>query len=101
MGKMVKIRISPEMCSYVDRDQSTLNVEITLPGVKKGDIELKMHEDSFNLRAPKEEIEYVTTGVFCCPVKPNEAKATYDNGLLKIKVPFKTPMAPSITVPIS
>lgn len=97
---MAKIRISPEMCSYVDRDHSILNVEITLPGVKKGDIELKMHEDSFSLRASKAEIEYVTTGVFCHPVKPDKAKATHDNGLLKIEVPFKTPMEPTITITI-
>jgi HSP20 family protein len=64
-------------------------VEIELPGVKKEDIKLTMTDQTFSLSAPKEDIEYVGAWSWCCPVDSSEAKATYDNGLLKIEAPKK------------
>lgn len=84
-----KINVSPDVCSSVSDDESKLNIEISLPGVKKEDITLKMLEDSFTLSAPRDDIKYVTTLSICCPVIPDKAKAEYNNGLLKIEVPFK------------
>jgi HSP20 family molecular chaperone IbpA len=97
---MERVKVAPEVCSYTDDDKNRLTVEITIPGVAKEDINLKIREDSFNLSASRKDIEYATTLSFCCPVKPDEAKAKYENGLLKIEVPFKDTMEDAIKIKI-
>jgi len=95
-----KIKVSPEICVYVNEDHTKLTLEAAIPGVKKEDIRLKMHEDSFSLCAPRAEFEYVAALAFCCPVKPEAALAKYENGLLRIDVPFKDTMEDAIRVKI-
>lgn len=95
-----RIRVAPEVCSYVDEEHSELNIEISLPGVRKEDIDLKMHDDSMALTAPRQDIEFVTTIAFCCPVNPDQADAEYDNGLLRIRVPFKEIMEGAVKIQV-
>ncbi len=97
---MERIKVAPEVCSYVDDDHTRLTIEVSLPGVKRENIRLKMHEDSLSLSAPREDLEYVTTLAFCCPVKHQQAEATYQDGLLRIEVPFKDLMEDAVTIPV-
>ena len=69
--------------------------------VSRGFLNLRMHEDSFNLIAPREDFEYVTTLSLCCPVDQNRAKARYANGLLKVEAPFKDLMEDAVKVQIN
>jgi HSP20 family protein len=99
---MTRVRTAPDICSYLDEKNQNLHLEISLPGVRKEEVQLRMYDDSFNLSAPRgEDIEYVTTMSFCCPVKAENAKAEYENGLLKVEVPFKNTMEDAVQVPIS
>jgi HSP20 family molecular chaperone IbpA len=95
-----KIKVAPEVCSFVDDKHEKLTLEVAIPGVSKKDIKLKMHDDSFSLSAPRKDIEFVTSMAFCCPVKPEKADAKYENGLLRIIVPFKDAMEDAIKVTV-
>jgi HSP20 family molecular chaperone IbpA len=95
-----KYLISPEVCSWADDEENVYKIEIQLPGVEKDSIKLKMHEDSFFIKGETEDTIYIGSYSVCCPIKPEEAKANYKNGLLKINVPFKEPEFHSIDIEI-
>ncbi|MHB9034708.1 MAG: Hsp20/alpha crystallin family protein [Anaerolineae bacterium] len=95
-----KRKVAPEVVSYTDDGHCELTIEISLPGLKKEDINLTLHDDSMFLNAPGEDVDYATTLSFCCPVIPGAARASYENGRLKLVVPFRDPLEDAVSVPI-
>jgi len=98
--KEIKRRMAADMCSCVDENTGSLHLEFTIPGVKREDIKLKLHDEDFSLSAYRDDAEYVSTGSFCCPVKAQDSKANYENGLLTLDIPFKDPWEGAFEVPI-
>jgi HSP20 family molecular chaperone IbpA len=100
MGNEERIKISPTIRAYSDDAHEKLDIEIELPGVERKDIDLKIHDDSFYVTAPRDNVVYVANYATCCPINPEGATAKYKNGLLKVKVPFLEVMEKHIKVEV-
>ncbi len=92
--------ISPEMCSYVNDEGTGYVIEIILPGVEKDTISLKLNEEYLFVRGETDTLKYIGDFGLCCPVDAGKAKSTYNNGLLKIEVPFKDLSSKTVDVEI-
>jgi HSP20 family protein len=95
-----RIRVAPSTVAYADRENHKLVVEFALPGAPTDTIDVKILADSVHLTAPARDIEYVSALALGWPVKPDQAEATYEHGLLRIEVPFKDPMEDAVKVAI-
>jgi HSP20 family protein len=95
-----RMRVAPNTVAYADEENLKLVVEFAIPGAPTDTIDLKILEDSVHLTAPARDIEYVSALALAWPVKPDKAEAIYENGLLRIEVPFKDPMEDAVKVAI-
>ncbi len=95
-----QMKVAPETVAYADGENHKLVVEFAIPGAPSDTIDVKILEDSVHLTAPARDIEYVAALALGWPVKPDKAEATYENGLLRIEVPFKDPMEDAVKVAI-
>ena len=93
---------TPDIITYVNREQSKLMIEISLVGVEEEDITLMMDEKGCFFSASSEgDMEYVGTIPFLREVTPSAAKAAYVDSFLKIEVPFKDTLENFIQVPVA
>ena len=83
------VKLAPNIFSYLDFEHSDLHMEISLGGVKKEDITLRLNDENFYIRAPQDDFEYVTSMRFYRPVKASEARANFEYGILKVIIPLK------------
>jgi HSP20 family protein len=93
-------RVSPHTIAYADAENGKLAVEFEIPGAPVETVDLRLLEDSVHLLAPAKDVEYVASLALGWPVKPAKAEATYENGMLRIEVPFKDPMEDAVKVAI-
>jgi HSP20 family molecular chaperone IbpA len=95
-----RMKVAPDTVAYADGERRRLIVEFAIPGAPTESIDVKVLEDSLYLSAPARDIEYVSALALGWPVKPDKAEAAYENGLLRIEVPFKDPMEDAVKVAI-
>jgi HSP20 family protein len=95
-----RMKVAPDTVAYADGEHHKLIVEFSIPGAPTESIDVKVLEDSVYLSAPARDIDYVSALALGWPVKPDKAEAVYENGLLRIEVPFKDPMEDAVKVAI-
>ena len=95
-----RMKVAPDTVAYADAENRNFVVEFAIPGAPADTVDVKILEDSVHLTAPARDIEYVSALALGWPVKPAKAEATYENGLLRIEVPFKDPMEDAVKVAI-
>jgi HSP20 family molecular chaperone IbpA len=81
--------IAPDVCMFNDENCETLNIQIDLPGVKKGDIDFRFLEDGFFVIAKSEDVTFKGAFALPGPVDIEKAIGEYSNGLLTVNVPYK------------
>jgi HSP20 family protein len=79
----------PFVDTVVDEKEGKLKVVAEMPGVEKGDIHLQALEDSLSIKAEHGERKYDTTVPLNVKVEPSSASASYNNGVLEVKLNLK------------
>jgi len=100
MMQVERMKVAPVTVAYADGQHDKLIVEFAIPGAPTESVDVKILEDSVHLLAPARDIEYVSALALGWPVKPDKAEATYENGLLRIEVPFKDPMEDAVKIAV-
>jgi HSP20 family protein len=85
--KREKPTVTPN--AFMDHDKKFYYVEVELPGVKKQDIVLSVSDQSFCVRAPREDIEFLGCYVLAHLSDTENTKAKFENGLLIMEIPLK------------
>jgi len=88
------------MFACPDAEGENYVVEVDLPGVKKKDIHLSMHEDIIHVIAEREDLAFHGHLHFPIKVNPKKARAKFNNGLLRVKVPLKAKRTPPIKIEV-
>ncbi|MCW4018428.1 MAG: Hsp20/alpha crystallin family protein [Candidatus Bathyarchaeota archaeon] len=91
MSKKSKKEKKPTLTpnAFMDHDKENYYIQVELPGVKKQDVELSVSDQSFCVRAPREDIQYLGCYVLAHLADTNTAKAKFENGLLSMQIPLK------------
>lgn len=100
MEKAGKAVVPPDMFACLDSKGENYIVEVELPGVNKKDIDVSMHEDIIHVLAEREDLAFHGHLHFPIRVDPGKARATFDNGLLKVEVPLKEKRSPPTRIEV-
>lgn len=84
--------IYPDIRRTINYDTKTVDLEISIPGVKKEDIKLLVMPEMFHLTGKRGHMQYSANQAFGVEVVPEKTTAKYENGLLRVKAIIKDPM---------
>ena len=90
--KKILYQVFPEISRRVKYDEFKVEVEISLPGVRKEDIILKSLPTWFHITGRRGQMEYSANSAWGAEIVPNKTKAKYENGLLQIQATIRNPM---------
>ncbi len=89
------------MFTFLDDKGENYLIDVELPGVKKKDIEVSMHDDLFHINAEKKDLTFHGHLHFPLKVNPKKAQAKFSNGLLKVTVPIKEKRKPPTKIKVT
>ncbi|MDH5437691.1 MAG: Hsp20/alpha crystallin family protein [Candidatus Bathyarchaeota archaeon] len=95
-----KVVVPPHMFACLDAEGENYLVEVDLPGVKKKDINLSMHDDIIHVQAEREDLAFHGHLHFPIKVNPKKGEAKFNNGLLRVEVPLKEKRSPPIKIEV-
>lgn len=95
-----KVVVPPHMFACLDAKGANYIVEVELPGVKKKDIDLSMHEDITHILAEREDLAFHGHLHFPLKVNPKKANAKFSNGLLRVEVPVREKRSPPLKIEV-
>ncbi len=75
----------------MDHDEKYYYIQVELPGVRKQDVELSVSDQSFCVRAPREDAEFLGCYVLAHLSDTDKTRAKFENGLLSMEIPLKKP----------
>jgi HSP20 family protein len=96
-----KPRVQPDSFACLDDKEENLLVTVELPGVKKKDIDVRMRDDVIYVKGQREDVEFLGHIHSAEKIYPKKAKASFENGLLDIKVPLKEKRSSALKIKIS
>lgn len=87
MSEENKPKFTPSVCKWHDEDEYT--IEIDLPGVSKKNVDVGMTATGFCVTRPRKDLVYSSCYTLAFAIDPDKAKAKFENGLLRLTLPFK------------
>lgn len=75
-----------EPITDINKDDKKIYVTFELPGVSKEEIDLKVNEENMTITVNSENRKYYKEIEFDAPVKPETAKAKFQNGILDVSI---------------
>ncbi|HEY7078584.1 MAG TPA: archaeal heat shock protein Hsp20 [Nitrososphaeraceae archaeon] len=81
----------PLIDTNLDEKDSTLTITAEMPGITKQDVKLSLSEGLVTIHAEKGDKKYHTELPIDAELDSDNAKATYTNGILELKIKLKKP----------
>lgn len=85
-------RVYPEMRRRINYQNKTVHFEVSLPGVKKENIELKALSTWFHITGDRGHMQYSANQSFGMEIVPEKTEAKYEQGLLHITAHIRDPL---------
>jgi HSP20 family protein len=100
-------KVTPELGSreplidvVPDEKDGIIKVVVEMPGIRKEDIQLNATEDSLTIKAERGERKFNTTVPLDSQVDPSSTKASYNNGVLEVKLKSKSTKPKTVNVKV-
>jgi HSP20 family protein len=84
----------PFVETMMDEKENVMKIVAEMPGIRKEDIQLEVTDGAITIRAQNGERKYDTEVPLNTPVEASSTKASYNNGVLEVKLKLRAPSKP-------